>query len=136
ISQYSDFKRYTKEQFHDEDQEILAEEVKRLRDIGCHVLLTNSNHPLVHEFYKEFEISVHQTKRNISSKASKRTGQDVLVKVEPYKRKIVAEPLELNEQMTKFPSTRFMGSKEKLLEYIWGVASQFNFDSVLDLFSG
>ena len=136
ISQYSDFKRYTKEQFHDEDQIKLAAEVKRLRDIGCHVLLTNSNHPLVHEFYKEFEISVHQTKRNISSKASKRSGEDVLVKVEPYKRKLLAEPVELTEQMKKFPSTRFMGSKEKLLEYIWGVASQFNFDSVLDLFSG
>ena len=89
ISQYSDFKRYTKEQFHDEDQIKLAAEVKRLRDIGCHVLLTNSNHPLVHEFYKEFEISVHQTKRNISSKASKRSGEDVLVKVEPYKRKLL-----------------------------------------------
>lgn len=136
ISQYSDFKRYTKEQFHDEDQIKLAAEVKRLRDIGCHVLLTNSNHPLVHEFYKEFEISVHQTKRNISSKASKRSGEDVLVKVEPYKRKLLADPVELTEQMKKFPSTRFMGSKEKLLGYIWGVASQFNFDSVLDLFSG
>lgn len=50
--------------------------------------------------------------------------------------KIIAEPIELPEQMNKFPSTRFMGSKEKLIEYIWGVASQFQFDSVLDLFSG
>ncbi|UXJ68186.1 DNA adenine methylase [Lysinibacillus fusiformis] len=82
ISQNSDFKRYTKEQFYEEDQRELAEEVKRLKDIGCHVLLTNSNHPLVHELYKEFEISVHQTKRNINSVASKRKGEDVLVKVE------------------------------------------------------
>ncbi|WP_216831012.1 Dam family site-specific DNA-(adenine-N6)-methyltransferase [Alkalihalobacterium elongatum] len=136
ISQYSDFKRYTKEQFHEADQNDLAEEVKRLRNLSCNVLLTNSNHPLVHELYNEFEISVHQTKRNISSKASKRTGEDVLVKVEPYKCNIIAESLELPEQMDKFPSTRFMGSKEKLLGYIWGVASQFKFDSVLDLFSG
>lgn len=82
ISQNSDFKRYTKEQFYEEDQRELAKEVKRLRDIGCHVLLTNSNHPLVHELYEEFEISVHQTKRNINSVASKRKGEDVLVKVE------------------------------------------------------
>lgn len=136
ISQYSDFKRYTKEQFREEDQKELANEVKRLRDIGCNVLLTNSNHPLVHELYEEFEISIHQTKRNINSNASKRTGEDVLVKVEPYKRKIIAKPLELSEQMSKFPSTRYMGSKEKLLNYIWGVASQFEFNSVLDLFSG
>ena len=136
VSQYADFKRYTKEQFHEEDQKELADEVKRLRDLGCHVLLTNSNHPLVHQFYEEFEISVHQTKRNINSNASKRNGEDVLVKVEPYKRKIIAKPIELPEQMSKFPSTRFMGSKEKLLNYIWGVASQFEFETVLDLFSG
>ncbi|CAF1771773.1 Modification methylase DpnIIA [Bacillus subtilis] len=136
ISQNSDFKRYTKEQFYEEDQRELAEEVKRLRDMGCHVLMTNSNHPLVHELYREFDISVHQTKRNINSKGSKRTGEDVLVKAEPFKRKIFVEPLELTEQMNKFPSTRFMGSKEKLLNYIWGVASQFEFETVLDLFSG
>lgn len=136
ISQNSDFKRYTKEQFLEKDQKELADEVKRLRDIGCHALLTNSNHPLVYELYNEFEISVHQTKRNINSKASKRTGEDVLVKIEPYKRKISTDPLELPEQMDKFPSTRFMGSKEKLLNYIWGVASQFEFETVLDLFSG
>jgi DNA adenine methylase len=35
-----------------------------------------------------------------------------------------------------YPSTRFMGSKEKILNYIWDIASQFKFESVLDLFSG
>ncbi|MED4884406.1 DNA adenine methylase [Bacillus smithii] len=85
VSKYSDFKRYTKEQFYIEDQRELANEVKRLKDLGCYILLTNSNHPLVHELYKDYEISVHQTKRNISSKASKRTGEDVLVKIEPRK---------------------------------------------------
>lgn len=136
ISSNSDFKRYTKEQFYDADQSELAEEVKRLRDLGCHVLLTNSNHPLVHELYDEFEITVHKTKRNINSVASKRTGEDVLVKVEPFKKKIKFQKLDLPEQMYKFPSTRYMGSKEKLLPYIWGIASQFEFETILDLFSG
>ena len=36
----------------------------------------------------------------------------------------------------KYPATRYMGSKSKLLPQIWAVASQFNFDSVVDLFSG
>ena len=49
ISEYSDFKRYTKEQFYEEDHVELAKEVKRLQELGCHVILTNSNHPLVHE---------------------------------------------------------------------------------------
>lgn len=81
ISQNSDFKRYTKDQFHEKDQYELADEVKRLSDLGCHVLLTNSNHPLIHELYQDFEITVHQTKRNINSVASKRKGEDLLVKI-------------------------------------------------------
>ncbi|UXJ68185.1 DNA adenine methylase [Lysinibacillus fusiformis] len=52
------------------------------------------------------------------------------------KLKITSEPLELPEQTSKFPSTRFMGSKEKLINHIWSVASQFEFETVLDLFSG
>lgn len=40
------------------------------------------------------------------------------------------------EQLNKYPSTRYMGSKNKLLDAIWEVSSRFEFDSVLDLFSG
>lgn len=53
VSQYSDFKRYTKEQFYEEDHVELANEVKRLQELGCHVVLTNSNHPLVHQLYSD-----------------------------------------------------------------------------------
>lgn len=38
--------------------------------------------------------------------------------------------------MDKFPSTRYMGSKSKLLDSIWEVSKDFEFNSVLDLFSG
>ena len=48
--------------------------------------------------------------------------------------KVVPEPLP--EQVKKYPPTRFMGSKSKLLSEIWAVASQFEFDTVVDLFSG
>ena len=137
VSKYSDFKRYTKEQFYEEDQIELGNEVKRLHELGCHVVLTNSNHPLVHELYDEYKISVHQTRRNINSNASKRTGEDVIVHVEPKENTLlITKPVELSNQINSFPSTRYMGSKEKLLTHIWGVASQFKFDSVLDLFSG
>ena len=40
------------------------------------------------------------------------------------------------EQLEKFPSTRYMGSKSKLLDSIWEVSEVFEFNSVLDLFSG
>lgn len=137
ISQYSDFKRYTKEQFYEEDHIELANEVKRLHDIGCHVVLTNSNHPLVHELYGDFNIEVVQTRRHISCNGAKRTGEDVIVTIPPKRQFYIrGVPSPLPEQALKYPSTRYMGSKNKLLKNIWQVAGQFDFDSVLDLFSG
>lgn len=79
ISDFSDFKRYTKEQFYEQDQRNLANEVKRLVDKGCYVMLTNSNHPLVHELYAPYNIEIIQTKRNINRNGNKRTGEDVIV---------------------------------------------------------
>jgi len=79
VGQYSDFKRYTKDQFSEDDHRLLAEEVHRLVAIGCDVLLTNSNHPLVHELYKDYEISVIPTKRFINSKGDGRSGEDTIV---------------------------------------------------------
>lgn len=137
ISEYADFKRYTKEQFYEEDHVELAKEVFRLQELGCHVILTNSNHPLVHELYEPFNIEVIQTKRYISCSGSNRKGEDVIVTVPPKRKmmiKLVPEPLP--EQMSKYPATRFMGSKSKLLSEIWSVASQFEFDTVVDLFAG
>ena len=40
------------------------------------------------------------------------------------------------EQIKRFPATRYMGSKRKLLEYIWRASEPFEFNTVLDLFSG
>ena len=137
ISKYSDFKRYTKEQFYEEDHIELAEEVKRLQELGCYVILTNSNHPLVHELYGKFNLEVFSTKRYINSNANKRTGEDVLVKVEPKRHlTLLNEPMQNLKQIQKYPSTRYMGSKQKLLDKIWAIASQFEFNSVLDLFAG
>ncbi len=137
ISAYSDFKRYTKEQFYEEDHIELAHEVQRLHELGCHVILTNSNHPLVHELYGKYSIDVVQTKRYISCNGDNRKGEDVIVVIPPKKTislSIVPQPLP--SQVNKYPSTRFMGSKSKLLPQIWDIASQFEFDSVIDLFSG
>ena len=137
VSEYADFKRYTKEQFYEDDHRQLAEEVERLQMLGCHVLLTNSNHPLVHDLYKPYGIKVISTRRNISSKAGTRRGEDVIVTVQPYPRFAIRKvPGPVDERALAYPPTRFMGSKEKLLPYIQDVASQFRFNTVLDLFSG
>lgn len=137
ISKYSDFKRYTKEQFYEEDHVELAAEVNRLHELGCHVILTNSNHPMVHELFEGFKIDILQTKRNISSRGDRRTGEDVIVDIPPKRRlSLSLAPEPLNEQTLKFPTTRYMGSKTKLLADIWAVASQFDVENVIDLFSG
>lgn len=137
VSEYSDFKRYTKEQFYEEDHAELAAEVERLHQLGCHVILTNSNHPLVHEQYQKFAIEVIQTKRYISCNGKGRTGEDVIVTAPPKPRfnlRLAPEPLP--PQALCYPTTRYMGSKNKLLSDIWAVASQFEFDTAIDLFSG
>lgn len=44
--------------------------------------------------------------------------------------------LPAEEQIKKYPLTRYMGSKRKLIDYIWDVSKDIEFDSVIDLFSG
>jgi len=137
VSVYADFKRYTKEQFLEEDHLELATEVQRLHELGCHIVLTNSNHPLVTELYGKYGMEVISTKRHISCNGGKRVGEDVIVEIKPPARlnlRLVPEPL--SAQVGMYPPTRFMGSKSKLLKEIWGVASQFRFETAVDLFSG
>ena len=103
--------------------------------LRLHVILTKSNHPLVHQLYEQYKIEVIQTKRHISCHGDTRKGEDVIVTIPPEKKKMVkSEPL--SDQVSLYPPTRFMGSKRKLLGEIWNVASRFEFDSVVDLFSG
>lgn len=137
ISEYADFKRYTKEQFYEEDHVELAKMIMTLHERGCHVILTNSNHPLVHELYAPFNIDVIQTKRHISCNGNTRKGEDVIVTMPPKQRTLIKLlPRPLPEQVSAYPPTRFMGSKSKLLSEIWSVASQFKVNTVVDLFSG
>ena len=139
VSKFSDFKRYTKEQFHEKDQISLANLVNKLSKKGCHILLTNSNHPLIHELYKDFNIDIYKTKRNINSKSTNRKGEDIIVS-NFKKRKIFTNAKSISssliDQMLKFPTTRYMGSKNKILPYIRDITREFDFSSAIDLFSG
>lgn len=137
VGAFSDFKRYTAEQFYEDDHRELAEEVRRLSALGCHVVVTNSNHPLVHELFKPYEIRVIATRRYINCSGGRRTGEDVIVNVPPKRRiTLRSVPETLPPQVQKFPSTRYMGAKSKLLTQIWDIASHFEFTTALDLFSG
>ncbi len=135
IGPSSDFKRYTKEQFYEDDHVELAKMIGTLHERGCYVILTNSNHPLVHQLYKQYKIEVIQTKRHISCHGDARKGEDVIVTIPPEK-KGASKNEPLSDQISLYPPTRFMGSKRKLLGEIWSVASRFDFDTVVDLFSG
>ena len=109
----------------------------RLHERGCHVILTNSNHPLVHELYAPFTIDIVHTKRYISCRGSSRQGEDVIVTIPPKQKTLIKlMPQPLPKQVSAYPPTRFMGSKSKLLTEIWSVASQFKFDTAVDLFAG
>lgn len=131
VGKYSDFKRYTKEQFYEDDHRQLAKEFQKLTENKVYSILTNSNTELVHDLYDDFSMEVLSTKRHISSKSSTRTGEDVIITNYP-----TTSNQDYSEQVDKFPLTRFMGSKRKLLSNIWNATTQFKYDTVLDLFSG
>jgi len=79
ISKYSDFKRYTKEQFHLNDHIELSENYKELDKKGCYLILTNSNNEIINKLYREYKIRIIKTKRNINSNGLKRTGEDIII---------------------------------------------------------
>tara|TARA_R110002049_G_C9157298_1_gene560746 strand:- start:2379 stop:3251 length:873 start_codon:yes stop_codon:yes gene_type:complete len=79
VGKYSDFKRYTKEFFYHEDQVRLKEEFDRLVNIGCKVVLTNSDHEVILDLYSDYRIEIKETRRMISSNSKTRKGKDILV---------------------------------------------------------
>lgn len=79
IGKYSDFKRYTKEFFYHDDHLELKKEFDRLVNLGCYVILTNSEHPSILELYEDYEIKIIETKRLISSNPNTREGKDIIV---------------------------------------------------------
>lgn len=57
VGKYSDFKRYTKEFFYHDNQVQLKEEFDRLVNMGCKVILTNSDHEVILDLYSDYEIA-------------------------------------------------------------------------------
>jgi len=140
VSRYSDFKRYTKEFFYEEDHIELANIFRHYAEIGCFVLLTNSNCEVVRQLYNDFEYSIVESLRLINKDPSKRNkGQDLIISAtKPKKKTTKYSVLQKAETplLKNFPGTRFMGSKYTVLPHIWEAVKDINFTSVLDLFSG
>jgi DNA adenine methylase len=66
ISKYSDFKRYTKEQFREQDQIQLAEMFRELIKLHAYPVLSNSYSDLILELYGDYNIIVVEAARNIN----------------------------------------------------------------------
>ena len=79
VGKYSDFKRYTKEFFYHEDQVRLKEEFDRLVNIGCKIVLTNSDHEVILDLYSNYQIDIIETRRMISRNSKTRKGNDIIV---------------------------------------------------------
>lgn len=132
VTPSGDFKRYTKEQFHEEDHRQLAGLVRELESRGCRVVLTNSNHPVVMELYDDYPMTVVQTRRHVSCQGSNRKGEDVIVDIG----NVGEGSPKIDDQTGKYPQTRYMGSKRKMLKPIRDVLRRFEPKVAIDLFAG
>lgn len=131
VTPSGDFKRYTKEQFHEEDHRKLAKLAKELEKRGCHVILTNSNHPVTMELYEDYPMAIVQTRRHVSCRGYSRNGEDVIVDMGAPKAKA-----DMSDQVRKYPQTRYMGSKQKMLAPIRDAVMRFKPETAIDLFAG
>jgi DNA adenine methylase len=78
VGKFSDFKRYTKEQFREKDQEELASLYTELIERGCHPILSNSW--TASELYSDHEIVEVYANRNINKDADGRSAvKEILV---------------------------------------------------------
>jgi len=135
ISEYSDFKRYTAEQFRDAEQAELANVFRELDAKGCHVLLSNSDHPRTRKLYSAFNIEVVSAPRFINCKPGGRGNvSEIIVTNAKHAKK--PQPHLVAHAQPVFPETKYMGSKQRLLPFIVKHVSSLRADSVLDAFSG
>lgn len=79
IEETETFLRYTSDRFYEPDQEELAELANELFDKGCHLMLTNSNHPRIYELYKRFDVEVVKVRRSVNCKGNGRKGEDTII---------------------------------------------------------
>jgi len=76
---WGDFKRYTPEQFYDEDHDRLALLIRTLDERGIYVMLTNSDTPTVTKVFRGFRRRRLATRRDIHLKAAERESIDLVI---------------------------------------------------------
>jgi len=66
------FTAYHASGFVERDQEILRDNFKKLAEMGCYVMLSNSDAPFINELYKDFTIHKIYAARSVNSVGTKR----------------------------------------------------------------
>ena len=135
ISAYSDFKRYTADQFREADQVELARVFRELDAKGCRVVLSNSEHPRTRELYAGFSIQTVSAPRFINCKPGGRGNISELVVANTSATK-QPQVFFTSSAEPEFPETKYMGSKQRLLPFILKHLAKLKFNSALDAFSG
>jgi DNA adenine methylase len=79
VGKFSDFKRYTKDQFYAADQERLARTFRELSAKGCFVLLSNSFNEETAKLYAEFPRRTVKMPRFVNCKGEGRGHVDELL---------------------------------------------------------
>ena len=72
VSATSSFTSYTNSGFGYEEQEKLRDVALDLRHKGVHVMLSNSDHEVVHDLYQDFDVRKIQVGRAINCKGTAR----------------------------------------------------------------
>jgi DNA adenine methylase len=75
---WSDFKRYTPDQFRENDHERLAEAMSEAAARGVYVAMTNSDTPLSKEIFKDFHVTRIATRRDINLNSRNRGSSDLV----------------------------------------------------------
>lgn len=75
---FSDFKRYTPDQFGEEDQRRLAAAMSEAGERGVYVTMSNSDTPLGREIFSDFSVVRMATRRDINLQSKSRGSWDLV----------------------------------------------------------
>jgi DNA adenine methylase len=74
LSETSSFTSYTADDFGESEQRRLARIYRQLDAAGCHLMLSNSDTPLIRELYNGYRVAVLEARRAINAQADGRAA--------------------------------------------------------------
>lgn len=128
------------------DFAYLKNKLKEFQESGIFCMIVMSDSFGNPEEFSDFSVGELPVRAHVFPKGPKPDGKDYLITnyqtdfLKNNLKKLRVEDSQTKEglpvQSSKFPVTRFMGSKQRLLSDIYSILKRVEFDSALDLFSG